>query len=192
MLVLASGSPRRAELLRQIGVSFDVCPADIDERPQDGELPEDYVLRLSQEKAKTVLGLDEERIVLGSDTIVTLDGRLFGKPSDFFEFKMMMSELSGKEHKVMSAVTILNAEQIKSSISVTSVHFRDLQEEEIQYYWHTGEPKDKAGGYAIQGIAACFVERIEGSYSGVMGLPLFETCELLQEFGLMSFDQKSA
>lgn len=185
MLILASASPRRAELLRQIGVKFEQHPVDIDERPKAGEPPEEYVERLAREKA--FAGLDDlgDGPILGSDTAVVADGEILGKPRDQAHFVAMMERLSGTTHQVMSAVAILDRETCKTAISVTDVRFRSLNRAEIVNYWQTGEPRDKAGGYAIQGMAAEFIARIEGSYSGVMGLPLYETSALLRDFGVL-------
>lgn len=185
MLVLASASPRRAELLRQIGLSFEIRPVEIDESVLPDELPEEYVLRLAEEKSRAALGEFSTGPVLGSDTAVVAGDEIFGKPTDYSDFLKMMKVLSGARHKVMSSVAVLDSQRVKTAISVTDVHFRKLSDTDIENYWHTGEPLDKAGGYAIQGIAAAFIERIDGSYSGVMGLPLYETAEILSDFGML-------
>ena len=196
MLILASASPRRAELLQQIGVTFEVIPANIDERMQRNEAPGNYVRRLSQEKATAVQSIlsasqacknslnDAPAIVMGADTVVVFNGRVFGKPNDFSAFEDTMNQLSGNRHQVISAATLVSAQFTETVFSSTNVYFRDLTEEDIASYWRTGEPADKAGGYAIQGLAASFIRRIEGSYSGVVGLPLFEVCDMLNRAGV--------
>lgn len=188
-LVLASASPRRAELLRQLGLSFEVRPVDLDETPRDKEPSADYVERLALEKAQAAQRALEAGLVLGSDTTVTIDSEIFGKPTDFDDFRKMMNRLSGTEHQVMSAVALVDGAKKETALSVTNVCFRVLNEDEIRNYWQTGEPQDKAGGYAIQGMAAGFIREIVGSYSGVMGLPLYETSELLRKFDLWPLDQ---
>ena len=185
VLVLASASPRRAELLRQINVPFSVEPARIDETRLANESPEQYVLRLAREKAAVVHDRLGRGPVLGSDTSVVLGNKIFGKPNDVTDFTRMFMALSGGTHQVMSAVAVVDAEKVETAISVTEVCFRTLSAADIENYWHTGEPLGKAGGYAIQGIAATFVAHIKGSYSGVMGLPLFETAALLETFGVI-------
>ena len=188
-LVLASASPRRAELLRQLGLSFEVRPVDLDETPRDKEPSADYVERLALEKAQAAQRALEAGLVLGSDTTVTIDSEIFGKPTDFDDFRKMMNRLSGTKHQVMSAIALVDGAKKETALSVTNVCFRVLNEDEIRNYWQTGEPQDKAGGYAIQGMAAGFIREIVGSYSGVMGLPLYETSELLRKFDLWPLDQ---
>jgi len=185
MIVLASASPRRAELLRQLGVTFHVQPANIDESPVPEESPEQLVLRLAQQKAEAIAGDHLDGAVLGSDTVVVQGEDVFGKPLDDQEFMYTLKRLSGTVHQVLSAVVLIRNGLVTRRLSVTDVHFRELYEAELRDYWQTGEPVDKAGGYAIQGYAATFINRIEGSYSGVMGLPLFETAELLRESELL-------
>lgn len=186
MLILASASPRRAELLQQICVPFVVRPVDIDESVKSGESVNSYVERLSAEKARAVGTQLNKEIVLGADTTVSVQDRILGKPIDAAHFLEMMQLLSGANHQVISAVTVTDGRRARTAVSVTNVQFRVLKEDEIMNYWSTNEPKDKAGGYAIQGLGAAFVERIEGSYSGVMGLPLFETADILCDFGILS------
>lgn len=184
-LLLASASPRRRELLAQIGVSFDILPVDADETPRPGECPEAYVRRVAGEKS--LLGLRASGAslpVLGADTEVVLEGEIFGKPSDFEHARAMLLRLSGREHEVLSAVSLRLGEKHWQAISRSRVKFRTLSEAEIEAYWESGEPLDKAGAYAIQGLGSIFVEHLSGSYSGVMGLPLFETAELLRKAGL--------
>lgn len=182
-LVLGSASPRRRELLRQIGLRFQVAPADVDEAVRPGEPPGDYVLRLARAKALAVLRRDRSPLpVLGADTSVVLDGEILGKPADRGEATAMLKRLSGNTHEVYSAVAVaLGApERVFDSLNVTRVTFAPLEAEWIQAYIDTGDPMDKAGAYGVQGHAAERISRIEGSFSGVMGLPLFETAQLLE------------
>ncbi len=183
MLILASQSPRRAELLHQIGVDFRVEPAHIDETPHPGESPADYVVRMALEKARAVHSRHPGERVLGADTSVILDNRILGKPADREEGIAMLLALGGREHQVLTAVALAGAHQ-GQALSASRVRFRPIGHAEAARYWATGEPADKAGGYAIQGLGAVFVEHIEGSYSGIMGLPLFETAQLLADAGL--------
>lgn len=187
-IVLASASPRRRELLAQIGVEFTVSPADIDETVPAGEAPEDYVLRMAITKAqKGFEGLTgpatSGRLVLGADTAVVLDRQILGKPRDQADAEYMLACLSGRTHRVLSAVAITDGQRLANRLSVTAVTFRKLRSGESTTYWQTGEPRDKAGAYAIQGRGGLFVRELQGSYSGVVGLPLFETAELLEMFG---------
>lgn len=184
---LASASPRRRELLTQLGYRFAALQVDIDETPRPGETAAGLVQRLAAQKAAAgarLLELSDPRPVLGADTAVTIDGRLLGKPATRDEAVAMLSLLSGREHRVLTGVALLHAGRLDTALSATSVLFRPITEAEMRRYWGTGEPRDKAGGYAIQGLGATFVERIEGSYSGVVGLPLFETARLLQDSGV--------
>ncbi len=182
-IYLASASPRRAELLNQIGVNFDVLNVAVDENSKQHESVEDYVARLAF--AKVIAGRevapDKEKPVLGADTAVFVDGEILGKPLNFDDGKRMLLLLSGKTHQVLTAVSIARGVQQEPIVATvnTSVTFREISASEIEAYWATSEPKGKAGGYAIQGRAAVFVSHLEGSYSGVMGLPLFETAQLL-------------
>jgi septum formation protein len=181
-IYLASASPRRGELLRQIGVAHEVRPVDVDETPQPGEAPAHYALRLAQEKARALweqLPATQRRPVLAADTTVALGAEILGKPADRNEAIMMLERLSGREHEVHTAIALLHAGGADSRVSTSSVTFRALSPAEIEWYWQTGEPADKAGAYAVQGKAAIFIRHLAGSYSGVMGLPLFETWELL-------------
>lgn len=190
-LCLASASPRRRELLAQLGIVHVVTPADIDERRRDGEAPSDYVVRMAREKAERVAA-DPARSrglpVLGADTSVVLQGRVLGKPADAAESREMLALLSGRTHEVLSAVTLLGAHGSASRLARTEVRFRRIAPAEAAAYWASGEPRDKAGGYAIQGRAAAFVAGLSGSYSGVVGLPLFETAALLAQAGLLPWD----
>ena len=183
-LVLASQSPRRRELLTQIGLEFEVEPADIDERPRSGEAPRDYVLRMAREKADTVATrVSSGTIVLGSDTSVVLGSTILGKPSGKDEAVEHLMALSDRTHQVMTAIAVAGAYQAERLV-VSDVTFKSLTEEECLAYCATGESMDKAGSYGIQGFGAVFVSHLAGSYSAVMGLPLFETAQLLGEAGV--------
>jgi septum formation protein len=179
-ICLASASPRRRELLSQIGVPHIVRPAHIDETLRADESARDYVVRLAREKAQAVCAQDATLPVLGADTAVVLDGTIFGKPSGRDDAVDMLMRLSGRTHEVLTAVALATRDALAERLSVSRVTFRTLTREECDAYWDTGEPHDKAGAYAIQGRGAVFVERLEGSFSGVMGLPLFETAQLLR------------
>lgn len=184
-LILASTSPRRAALLRQIGVAFEQRAVEVDESPRPDEVAAETALRLAVAKAEA--GRPQAapgQAVLAADTLVSLDGEPLGKPRDREDFFAMLRRLSGRRHEVYTAVALAWEDQIKSFLSVSHVDFRPLLDAELAAYWETGEPQDKAGGYAIQGLAAIFITRLEGSFSGVMGLPLFETAELLQQAGI--------
>ncbi len=187
-LILASASPRRRQLLSQLGVRFEVVIADIDETPHPAEAAEVYVVRMALEKARAVAcRLAAPSVpVLGSDTSVVVDGEILGKPKDRADGLAMLARLSGRSHHVYTAVALVWGEQPQeaSRLSVSSVTFRTLSESDRVAYWATGEPTDKAGGYAIQGRAGAFISRLEGSFSGVMGLPLYETTELLRLCGV--------
>lgn len=190
-LWLASASPRRVELLRQLGVAHKQRAAAIDESPRSGESAADYVARMAREKGQAVWReLSQElkelthEIVLAADTTVHLAGTILGKPQDEADFTRMMQRLSGATHEVLSAVALVSATGEQVRLSVTQVRFKSLASTEIHAYWRTGEPHDKAGGYAIQGFGAAFIEHIAGSYSAVVGLPLLETAELLRQAGV--------
>lgn len=187
MIYLASASPRRRELLEQIGVSYRVLQVEVDEDRHPGEQPELYVLRLALQKAKAGhvrLRAGDIGAVLGADTSVVVDGEVLGKPADQAQGIAMLRRLSGATHHVYTGVALVDDDHQATRLSVSAVSFRPLSLAECEHYWRSGEPADKAGGYAIQGRGAIFVSRLEGSYSGVMGLPLFETAELLREFGI--------
>ncbi|MCC6917148.1 nucleoside triphosphate pyrophosphatase [Nitrosomonas sp.] len=199
-IYLASRSPRRRELLKQIGIRYHILlmreirsrPADVDETPAPGELPADYVYRITHTKAETGwLRLKQRGIpllpVLAADTTVVLDGRILGKPQDAGHAEAMLRALSGQEHQVYTAVGLTFQEQTRLRLSMTTVRFRDISPREIEAYIASGESHDKAGAYAIQGKAAAFIISISGSYSGVVGLPLFETAQLLEETGITVF-----
>ncbi|KPL93312.1 Maf family protein [Vibrio splendidus] len=215
-LVLASGSPRRKELLSQLGYEFSVLVTDVEECKHAQETAEEYVKRLSLDKALAALSLlkdnpsekqhvvpssdnvvssvdnvavgsdaislDSETVVLGSDTVVVSQGQVLEKPTDFADSKRMLTQLANESHQVMTAVSVVSEEKQRTEIIITDVWFKPLSEQEIEQYWQTGEPCDKAGSYGIQGLGGRFVTRIEGSYYAVVGLPLYETDQLLQEF----------
>jgi septum formation protein len=186
---LASGSPRRRELLQQIGVSFRVVGTEVDEAVRSAETASAYVLRLAA--AKAVAGWERSRDphqvpVLAADTAVVLDGKILGKPVDGQDAEGMLRHLSGRTHEVLTAIALRTANGLESRISRSEVTFRGITAAEARAYWETGEPSDKAGAYAIQGLGAIFIADLRGSYSGVMGLPLFETAELLRNAGLLA------
>jgi septum formation protein len=196
-IYLASRSPRRRDLLKQIGVPFELLllredlrrGADVDETPLPDESPGVYVLRISREKAAMAVRQIAYRAlpqkpVLAADTTVVFDGHIVGKPDDAEHAARILRALSGREHQVLTAVVVALKEQVETQISVSSVWFREITEADIRRYCASGEPLDKAGAYAIQGRAGAFVTRISGSYSGIMGLPLAETTELLQKFNI--------
>ena len=184
-LLLASASPRRRELLLQIGVAHRVHATDIDESPLTDESPRALVQRLACEKALAALEHAQGLPVLGADTVVVLDGHVFGKPVDAADAQGMLLALAGREHQVLSAVALATAAGTAAlRLSQSIVTMREISAAEALWYWQTGEPAGKAGGYAIQGRAAQFISALRGSYSGVMGLPLFETAQLLREAGI--------
>ncbi len=184
LVYLASASPRRRELLAQIGVRFETIDAEVDESPRADEAPGDYVRRPAQAKAESGGARTGDAPVLGADTTVELDGRILGKPTDEADAVAMLANLSGRTHRVFTAVAIRSPDGLQSRLSRSEVAFRPIAEGERRAYWDTGEPRGKAGGYAIQGFAAVFVSALRGSYSGVVGLPLFETAELLAAVGV--------
>lgn len=186
---LASASPRRRLLLEQLGLRFEVLAAEVDETLQPGEAAADYVLRLARAKTEAVAQnlRAPAAPVLGADTAVVVEGVILGKPRDQADGLAMLARLSGRCHQVLSAVALWQAGRLDTALSCSEVGFRDISAEEARSYWESGEPADKAGGYAIQGLGAVFVERLEGSYSGVMGLPLFETAGLLRKAGVRVF-----
>lgn len=185
-LILASASPRRSELLAQIGIRFVVQTADVDETPLPDETPEALVERLAILKAETVsLRLRSGNLpVLGSDTLGILNGELLVKPRDLADAQQMLRKMSGQSHDILTAVALTTATGTQVKVSRSIVTFRTITDAEILAYWASGEPHDKAGAYAIQGLGAVFIEKLAGSYSGVMGLPLFETAQLLATAGI--------
>ncbi len=183
-LLLASASPRRAELLRAAGFQFVVLPANADESIHTGETPEAYVRRVAEAKARAVLGRDGEHVVLAADTAVVVDGHILGKPVDDVDAARMLRLLSGRWHLVMTGVTVASGGHMLTRVAVTAVEFAGLSDDEIAWYVSSGEPADKAGAYAVQGLASRFVTRIEGSYSNVVGLPVALVYAMLSDSGL--------
>ncbi len=185
-IYLASGSPRRRELLAQIGVNFTILKIDVDESIQDHELAEAYVKRVAVDKAQAGLALIKQqnllvRPVLAADTAVIVDNKILGKPADNQQARVFLQKLSGRQHQVVSCVAVATDKNISVRSQLSQVRFAKLSDTEIDWYVSTGEGRDKAGSYAVQGLAAQFIVHIDGSYSGIMGLPLFETRQLLQE-----------
>lgn len=187
---LASRSPRRQQLLDQLGLGYHVLGVDVTEQPGIGERAEDFVRRAALDKALAGWRVEGRRLdlpVLGADTAVVLDDALLGKPRDRAHGLEMLARLSGRQHRVLSAVAVVAPARQHVRLSVSEVSFRSISAREREAYWATGEPADKAGSYAIQGLGAVFVKTLNGSHSAVMGLPLFETAELLAEFGINVF-----
>ena len=196
-IYLASASPRRSELLRQIGVPFEIWPASIEENLAQGEAPEDYVQRLATTKADKIweeVEADdlEPRPVLAADTAVVVDDRVLGKPASPEEAESMLAELSGRTHRVLTAVALRCGPKTETLLCRSEVRFRATTAAERRAYCATDEPYDKAGGYAIQGLAAVFVEHLSGSYSAVMGLPIYETALLLERCGVAQWREPKA
>jgi len=185
-IVLASASPRRAELLRAAAIAFEIHPADVDEDVHDGESPDAYVLRVAEAKARAVSSRFPDRVILAADTTVVLDEHILGKPRDLSDARRMLAMLSGRVHEVLSGVCVIgpaHSGHYDGRLARTSVEFARLTDEEIEDYVATGEPMDKAGAYAIQGLASRFVTRIDGSYSNVVGLPVALVYEMLRSTG---------
>ncbi|HET8691799.1 MAG TPA: nucleoside triphosphate pyrophosphatase [Steroidobacteraceae bacterium] len=192
-ILLASASARRSQLLDQIGVRHRVVPADIDETPIAGEPPADYVTRLAAAKAQAVAGRQgsaPQCPVLAADTTVALDGRLFGKPEGEDDCVDMLTALAGRTHEVFTALALWSGGGLSQALNRSAVTFRPISEQECRRYWASGEPAGKAGAYAIQGLGAVFVARLEGSFSGVMGLPLFEAAALLDAAGVSRWQRR--
>lgn len=192
MIYLASQSPRRRELLDQLGVAFDTVDAEIHEQRLPHEAPSDYVSRVAREKAGAgllALAARPDAIVLGADTDVVLDGEVLGKPRDAAHAAELLARLSGRAHRVITAVWLLSGGREGHRLSVSEVRFAPLSAEDIAAYIATGEPFGKAGAYAVQGRGAAFIESLAGSYSGVMGLPLHETWQLLRNFGVPAWSR---
>jgi septum formation protein len=183
VLHLASSSPRRREILAALQLEIPVVKVDVDETQLVGETPTDMVLRLAIAKAEAAV-VNTGNLVLGADTAVVIDGRALGKPADEADCLAMLDALSGRGHKVFTGVALRGPNGTSTALSETDVYFREISRDEALAYWQSGEPHDKAGAYAIQGLGGVFVERIEGSYSGVVGLPVFETVVLLRKAGL--------
>lgn len=192
LLILASASPRRAELLGQIGAKFTVVPADILEEKHSDESPENFVVRMAKEKATAVLRQREKKLlentqdstwVLASDTSIVLDGTVLGKPRDAKHAYSMWQSMSGRKHQVLTSLCLMSQTQCLEHLSVNEVEFHSISDSQMKAYWHSGEPQDKAGAYAIQGKAALWISHISGSYSSIMGLPLFDAGQLLEAAG---------
>jgi septum formation protein len=188
-LYLASTSPRRRDLLAQLGLRFSVLPIEVDEFHRRGELPAAYVERLARDKAAAALARVGQGLVIAADTTVVLDGEVLGKPRSREAAISIWHRLSGREHQVLTGVAVASQERVESVVVTTTVVFHPLTETEMEAYWASGEPADKAGGYGIQGRGAVFVSRIDGSYSNVVGLPLSETAALLASFGFDIWNQ---
>ncbi len=182
-LHLASTSPRRREILASLGLQFTVVPVDIDETPRAEETPAEMVLRLAIAKAEAAR-VPPGDVVIGSDTEVVADDQALGKPRDRDDCLAILESLAGRSHTVLTGVALSGPHGTLTAMSETTVHFRDIDRDEALAYWQSGEPRDKAGAYAIQGLGGAFVERIAGSYSGVVGLPVYETVELLTAVGI--------
>jgi septum formation protein len=179
-IVLASASPRRAALMAAAGFEFDVHPVDIDERPHPGERPDEYVARVAAEKAGRALADRPDAVALGADTVVVIDDRILGKPENDAEAEAMLRLLSGRVHEVLTGVCLRSRERSASLVARTLVRFLPLSEQEIRWYVASAEPRDKAGAYAVQGLASRFVEEIQGSYSNVVGLPVAAVYRLIK------------
>jgi len=188
-LILASASPRRSDLLTQLGLKHNIQIADIDETVYPNEKPADYVVRVAHEKSRVIQQRNNNTdIILAADTSVVLNDYIMGKPENLEHALSMLTSLSGNTHQVYSAIS-LRGQSTQQAVSISNVTFRILSESEIINYWHTGEPADKAGAYAVQGLASIFIQSIQGSFSGIMGLPLFETAQLLSNEGIKVFNE---
>jgi septum formation protein len=186
VLHLASASPRRRELLTGLGLKFSYGGVDVDESALPGEAASDMVLRLATGKARTAYDSGEHTVpVLGADTIVVLDDRVFGKPGSKAEALSMLASLSGRRHQVQTGVALIANGELQTAVSLTEVQFREIHPDEAAAYWQSGEPAGKAGAYAVQGLGGVFVSQINGSYTGVVGLPVFETADLLRRAGIV-------
>jgi septum formation protein len=181
MLILASASPRRAELLTAAGIPFETLPVDLDETPLPDEAPDAHVRRLADAKARAALARRPDALVLGADTIVVLDGRTLGKPRDAADARAMLQALAGRDHEVLTGVALISAEGSAVDVGCTRVWFGPMTRAEIDDYVHSGEPMDKAGGYGIQGLASRYVQRIDGSYTNVVGLPVELVARMLND-----------
>jgi septum formation protein len=183
-VVLASSSPRRRDLLNLIGISHEVRPANIDETMRPREVPRRHAERLAREKASVIAKRDPDVITIGADTVVVINRKVLGKPADKADAARMLKMLSGREHTVITAVAVARGKKLRSAIEEVSVKFRRLRDDEIEAYIATGEPMDKAGAYGIQGFGATIVERVEGDYFAVMGLPLVRLIGLMRDVGV--------
>ena len=188
-IYLASRSPRRRQLLKQVGISFEMRPVNIDEMMEKGETPADYVCRMARAKAEQGwLSLMQRKLplrpLLAADTVVVLRGKIIGKPDSLAHGRKMLSSLSGQTHKVLTAVAVISKDKIQESLSTTTIRFRDISQSEIANYLNGTESHDRAGSYAMQGRAAIFIIKISGSHSGALGLPIFETAQLLEKFNI--------
>jgi len=183
-VVLASGSPRRRQLLELIGIEHEIEPSNIDETMRPREAPRRHAERLAREKASAVASRDPDRITIGADTIVVINRKVLGKPTDADDARRMLSILSGREHTVITAIAVARGRKLRSAVEEVQVKFRRLREDEIDAYVATGEPMDKAGAYGIQGFGATIVERVDGDYFAVMGLPLARLVLLLRDLGV--------
>ena len=188
-IYLASRSPRRRQLLKQVGISFEMRPVNIDEMMEKGETPADYVCRMARAKAEQGwLSLMQRKLplrpLLAADTVVVLRGKIIGKPDSLAHGRKMLSSLSGQTHKVLTAVAVISKDKIQESLSTTTIRFRDISQSEITNYLNGTEAHDRAGSYAMQGRAAVFIIKISGSHSGALGLPIFETAQLLEKFNI--------
>jgi septum formation protein len=183
-ILLASSSPRRVSLLQQMGLNFDVMRPDVDESLLPEEAPDAYVERLSRVKAAAGLAHSADQVVIAADTIVTLDNTILGKPTGKADGVAMLLALAGRTHKVLTGLTVASAQEAKSQVVASDVWMRAISEQEAEAYWQTGEPGDKAGGYGLQGIGSIFVKTVVGSPSAVIGLPVQETEQLLNHFGV--------
>lgn len=187
-IVLASASPRRAELMHQIGLEFSILPSDIDETVHENESVKAYVQRMAASKAMVAKqATNKEDIIVAADTTVSIDETFLGKPEDRSHFLEMLASLSGRIHTVHTAVVVSGNNFTGEAMSSSEVSFREISQQEANNYWLTGEPQDKAGGYAIQGIGSVFASHIKGSYSGVVGLPIFELTQLLTQINVSVF-----
>lgn len=184
-IVLASASPRRKQLLTQLNYSVRQVAADIDETPYTDETPEDYVLRMAEQKADFVTAGYPQAAVLAADTIIALDGQIIGKPTDFYHACGIWHALANRQHQTITAVALNYQGKQFTALNINDVVFAQMTPAEMEHYWASGEPQDKAGAYAIQGLAAQWIKEIRGSYSGVMGLPLYECKQLLKQAGLL-------
>lgn len=183
VLTLASASPRRADLLRAAGIPFEVDPAEIDEDPLPGETADEYVMRVARDKAEAVACRKSGTLVLAADTTVVVDGAILGKPATDDDARTMLQRLSGRAHHVLTGIVLRNGSREFAAVERTRVHFLPINADEIEWYIASGEPRDKAGAYAIQGLASRFIAGLEGSYTNVVGLPIGRVCSLLRQAG---------